>query len=646
MKLRKLRIKNFRSAFDLDIDIQDLHAIVGANNSGKSTILKAIDLLINPSTRKVDEDTFWNKETNLEIRIEAIFKDLNEKEIDELNPYLKSDNSFHIARTITFTPDESSDKFEDGKVSISQHYCKPVPKYNWLVEDEVNGTAITEWWEDKDNLQVNGNSFVDFVEGRKPNVGQWKEYVKSFVEDFLSEEDFEESWFDNPRGYAGVLQGSLPNFILIPAVKEVSEEAKATKTSPFGVLLNQLLEKISEAQKDQLEGFLNDIQVRLNRTPDNQRLESIKGTEEALNRVLNNYMEVDLEIEFESPTLESLLSTPKLLADDGFRNSVENKGHGLQRAIIFSILQTYSELISKQETDYLKTTIFGIEEPEIYMHPQAQRNIRNVFKGITNEKDQILFTTHSANLLDVTFFDEIIRVEAIKEDDSIKSKVWQLSVQDLIDDIVTRIPKLEDKVTEESIRDHYSHAYHPARSEGFFAKKIILVEGATEHYSFPVYADALGLNLERENIGIVDCGGKGQIDRLYRVFNELGIPCYMVFDYDKNSSDKEIIAKSVELLALLDKKTEVPDEIICDEKVTCFPENLEKHIYQEIDGIEELTAEARRFLGLSPKSGKPLIARYIARKLTENEDPIIPKIISDLLNNSLKVKWEKSCLSS
>ena len=42
-------------------------------------------------------------------------------------------------------------------------------------------------------------------------------------------------------------------------------------------------------------------------------------------------MEADLEIEFETPKMDVLLSTPKIFIDDGFRNIAQNKGHGLQR---------------------------------------------------------------------------------------------------------------------------------------------------------------------------------------------------------------------------------------------------------------------------------------------------------------------------
>ena len=54
-----------------------VHALVGANNAGKSTILRALDFLFNPSTKKINEESFWNKDTTLQIRVEALFEDLD-----------------------------------------------------------------------------------------------------------------------------------------------------------------------------------------------------------------------------------------------------------------------------------------------------------------------------------------------------------------------------------------------------------------------------------------------------------------------------------------------------------------------------------------------------------------------------------------
>ena len=73
MKLTWLRIQNFRSCRDVTINIDSMHALVGANNAGKSTILRALDFFFNASTRQLGEESFWDKNTSLKVRVEGIF---------------------------------------------------------------------------------------------------------------------------------------------------------------------------------------------------------------------------------------------------------------------------------------------------------------------------------------------------------------------------------------------------------------------------------------------------------------------------------------------------------------------------------------------------------------------------------------------
>ena len=651
MKLKYVRIKNYRSCKDVYIELRGLHALVGANGSGKSSVLRALDFLFNPANGKIDEESFWNGETDRRIWIEALFDNLTLEELedDKLIPYLKPDKTFHIARSAQFIPvtgDTGTDS-SDMKIIISQHYCKPIPSQLWLRQSEINGKKIAEWWNNKNELIVNGVSFADLFDGTtKPNVNGWKDKAKSFVEKHLFNEDLSDTWNENPQGYAGVLKGTLPNYVFVPAIRDVVDEAKVTKTNPFGRILHEILGSVTEDQKLEIETSLEKLKKRLNREGGSERLKGIVDTETRLNELLKDYMPCDLEIEFTPPTMETVLTNPLIFVNDGFRNIVSNKGHGLQRAIIFSILRYYSECVTGRGKFKKKSMIFAVEEPELYMHPLAQKTIRRVFQNIAKEGDQVIFSTHSAYLVDVAGFDEIIRIESTSSNENgknvLKSKVWQLPIHKMINDLKARFPK--EKPTERSIRDLYSHAYNPNRSEGFFAKKVILVEGATEQYALPIYADACDLSLDLLNISVVDCGGKGQMDRLYRMFNELGIPCYLMFDYDKDNTDPKIIKKSKSLLALLEADTSAPEDIRIKNNYTCFHDKWETSIAGQIDGIEDLTREAREFFGLQADSGKPLIARYIANKLVSQDPPAVPLIISKMLKKAINVKWTKSCL--
>lgn len=194
------------------------------------------------------------------------------------------------------------------------------------------------------------------------------------------------------------------------------------------------------------------------------------------------------------------------------------------------------------------------------------------------------------------------------------------------------------------MRERYRHAYTTTRNEGFFAKRVILVEGPTESYSLPIYALALGYDFDRLGVSVIECGGKNPIDRLYRIFNELGIPCYVLFDYDKGNSEPSGEKASRDLLQLLGERLDVPEKAHVSSRFACFAVKWESDLKPDITDYDALVAEARQKLGLSADGGRPLIARYIARRLTANTPPSVPPILSEIIKHAVAIKWERSCL--
>lgn len=657
MKLTHIRIKNFRACHDVSLDLGDMHALVGANNAGKSTVLRALDFFFNPSTKALNEESFWNKDTSLEIRVEAIFEELTDHERDTLKGYLNVNDTFHVARTARIGQrggaSDSESESGENKITIEQHYKKPVSEIEWLQESSINSSNIKEWWKDTDKLAIGGVSFYEFLDTAKaPKVGDWKEKATEFVNQHCDVIPMKDTWVANPKGYANVLKGTLPFFVLVPAVRDVSDESKGTKSSPFGKLLHAIVDTVTEDKRTKIDGILDEVAKQMNRSGGDDRVPLIAETESQLNTLLKDFFTgCDLEIEFETPTLEVLLSSPKLYIDDGFRSVVENKGHGLQRAVIFTILRRYAEQVTNTAEGRKRNLILAVEEPELYMHPQAQRTIRRVFRRISEGSDQVFFSTHSSLLVDVAYFDEIIRMEAnsitCDGKNTTECFAWQLSMDRMIGDIEIRIPDIRGKVTPESMRDLYSHAYNPRRNEGFFASKIVLVEGITEEYSLPIYADAMkDCAFDPRGISVVECGGKGSMDRLYRTFNELHIPCYMLFDYDNGNAEANIINKSKELLELAGKSQVAPQSLLVEDTIACFPTKWETQIKVDIPNYDELATEAREMLGLSDDNGKPLVARYIARKITDNDPPVIPESIRRIIEKAVAVPWKSSCLKN
>jgi predicted ATP-dependent endonuclease of OLD family len=381
---------------------------------------------------------------------------------------------------------------------------------------------------------------------------------------------------------------------------------------------------------------LNEIEERLNRSEKGERIAEMKEIEDSLNKLMSELMDCDIEIEIAMPSLKNVFGGAKIFVNDGERTSIDTKGHGMQRSMILTILRAYAELARVEkagEKSNERTTIFAIEEPELYLHPQSQRTFASVFQEIANGRDQVVFCTQSSLFVDISLLDQICIMRREKREEVYESYPTQLSIPKMIEDI--KIRKGAD-ASEEGIREQYSHVFNPMINEGFFADKVVIVEGPSEQYALPIYADALGYNLNRNNISVVHSNGKGQMDRLWRVFNDFEIPTYLWFDGDKRSEDKNVRDKTLELLEFLGDPIEKIEDIETkvSEEYAILENNLEELLMDELTEYADIVQESAKVLG---PTGKPLKHRFVANRLKrrvvdgESIEKIIPKTIIEIV---------------
>jgi len=641
MKIKKLEIKNYRSLCDFLVYPKDILAIVGQNNSGKSNILKALQLFFEASTSLVDNECFYNMKIENPIKIFITFDNLSNWEKTQFNGWLNDKGELIIGREIICT---SEDCYVINSIGV-----KVVPEPEWLQEDCISGDKINEWWVNKSSLVINGLDFGVTLGSTKPKVGQWKEAALEFINNNRASIPFVTLEIPNPKGYSGVLKGALPEFIYVPAVRDVTDEAKVNKTNPFGQLINSIFDKIAEEKKNEIKNKLNEIERLLNRSESGERLAEITEFETTLNKLIKDIMECDVEIEMNTPKLKEVFSGAKLFANDGVRTAIETKGHGLQRSMIFTIFRAYATIANMKkagESYKERSTIFAVEEPELYLHPQAQRTLMSVFREIASGNDQIIYTTHSSTFVDIAYFDEVCIMRKENTDGIDKSIPKQFSVNELIVDLEKRKGV---KASEESIRELYQHVFNTMINEGFFADKIIIVEGESEQYVLPIIADAIGFNFDQNNISVINSGGKGSIDRLMRIFNGFEIPIYVIFDGDKGNSDQSVKEKTLELLELLGEKKDSIDKVVTEIKdnFAVFEFFLETTLKNEIRDYEKLVSEARKKMG---PIGKPLTNKYIAQKISKvisegkKIEEVAPNSILSIIEKVKKVKFSGSIL--
>ncbi len=346
-------------------------------------------------------------------------------------------------------------------------------------------------------------------------------------------------------------------------------------------------------------------------------------------------------------TLQIIVKEAIKRDEDKMSFQASQMGMGLQSSLTIALLRAYAKIKK------LNKAVIAIEEPEIFLHPQAQRHFYNLLREIAypslDKGIQIIYCTHSPLFVDVEYFDEVCLVRKdIDEEGETTTTVKQLNIADFIEDLKARW-KID--ATEESIRERFRNAFSPRRNEGFFAKKVIIVEGETEEYALPIYGDALGYNFDSNGISVISVGGKNELDRLFRIFNEFAIPSYIIFDADKGKDrDGNSKKQTKRLLEIFNEPVDDYPPTNAKDRYTVFQIDFETTLKEEQTLYTRFENDAKRELGLKDDEGKGMRARLVAKKLinkglAENDKAkYIPLTIKKIVEKIKSLSWYGSVL--
>jgi predicted ATP-dependent endonuclease of OLD family len=225
-----------------------------------------------------------------------------------------------------------------------------------------------------------------------------------------------------------------------------------------------------------------------------------------------------------------------------------------------------------------------MEEPELFLPPQAQRYLYRLLRTIAAQGNQILYSTHSPAFLNVVRLDELVFTER-------RPRVGTLLLQP------------EPLPADDEFRAFSE--FDSSRSELFLARAAILVEGLTEKLTLPFVFEALGHDPDRERISIIECGGKGNIPLFGKISRAVGLPFVAVHDRDAPEGAEPSQAEGL-LNALI-------AEVAGEERVELAPDF---EGVAEIHGDRQKPARAwRRFADLGADAVPPPLAEVVERAM-------------------------------
>lgn len=211
----------------------------------------------------------------------------------------------------------------------------------------------------------------------------------------------------------------------------------------------------------------------------------------------NNPMPVDLKflpLNFEDFVNNSKLLMPCFKETDNIPQKyleLNQNGLGYNNLLYIAILLGDLKDLKKIE-DNLYIGLL-IEEPEAHLHPQLQNLFFNYLNELNeklnteeNHSFQIFISSHSPTLTSKADLSSLIVLQNIDKISNVSLKNSYLSLEN---------------------EKYLKKFLDVTKSQLFFSKKIILVEGISEELLLPIFGDMMKVNFEKNGIEIVNLHG-------------------------------------------------------------------------------------------------------------------------------------------
>ena len=400
MKLTGIHIKSFRAIRDVTIgSVETALILVGQNNTGKSTILDALRAAL--GDYKVTEKDFSWDGGNIEI-----------------------------ALTLELTKDDLMRLCRKGIISRYRRFD------SWLEDFQKKLPSFAPVKEEAET----GNSQPEENEKVKPLTADWERGELSFC--FIQNKDGRKRYFDGFKKNNPYIEKLLPRIYSVSPERDIErlqsdllllrEDALISKMRSGCCLFDEAktcdhcflcIGYINQKKPVDLDAFeasklldykLYQLNLEEFSKSVNQNFKKNGGQEEivySMNRNVEQMLQVTTEIchpaQKEKRTLDGM-------------------GQGMRSIYLLSLLETYTEMQEQL------SSILMIEEPELFLHPTLQRVAGEILYRLSR-KNQVIFTTHSPNLLANFNSREIRQVVLDKEGRSIVREHTDISV--ILDDL-------------------------------------------------------------------------------------------------------------------------------------------------------------------------------------------------------------------
>ena len=536
MKIKSLHIENWRSIKQLDVELTALAALIGKNNNGKSNILSAI-LFFFGEINKVSDLDFNEKDKN--IIVEIIFNDLDEWDKQQFKKYVTPTAELAVRKLVTIellieyrgyieTPEDERLREENLGNYGSREKATALPFYELLPAGRLSKDIIRPYLE---------------------------EYISSNKANLVFQRRLETTQF---MGVKTIAQGMFGEILHIPPVSSAPDELNTKGNTAFNKLYQKLADKVTTISPayQEAQRAMKALVKSLNRANEDgsdntDRPIGLTRLESVVAEYLQSW-QTSLHVEFDLGNVDEVIKlNTSVWVDDGTKTDISRKGNGLQRSLIFALIKSWARILKDEHAQQAErdeaegssfrrgasnSHFFIFEEPELFLHPHAQRELFDSLKELSGDSNQVFLTTHSSSFLRLEDYKSIVSV--------CKNNLTEGTT------VVQCNEELFAGLDEKKIFD-LNQWLCPTRGEIFFANRVILVEGRTEEAVIPFLAKKLGVY--KYNYSIIPCDGKGNMSSYIKILNSFKIKYIVVYDKDLHpEKDANAIETAIKASAIVE----------------------------------------------------------------------------------------------
>lgn len=454
--LSEITIRNFKSIRNETFELSAFTPLVGYNNAGKSNMLEAIKWLLRKTA--LSDSSFHN--TALPVEMEGVISGITQAILDQLP--------------------------ENQRTSIQP----------FLFGDSLSIKRVQP----------------------QPNVGVAQ--IRLLVKDPANIGTANE-WRANPTGLDQAIQALFPEPIHIGAMENAEEDvSKSKNTTTIGKLLAEIIGPIQTSYSTQVQTALDGIKELLD-ADGTSRAAELNAFDAAVNGKVESFFPgVNIKVHVPTPELKEVFSKGTIKVFENLNpagRDVSALGHGAQRSIQMALVRHLAD-IKRDSGEQASNTILLIDEPELYLHPQAIEVLRDALKTLSTQGYQVIFSTHSPFMITSK---DVGNTLLIRKNDT-HGTHKRNSLRAAIPTVVTAAPSQLELIFS------LSHS-----SNILFSERVILAEGTTENRLLPsiiqkVTTRTIGLH----KTALVSMGGSGNTRKAMLVLNTMDIPTKAIVDLD------------------------------------------------------------------------------------------------------------------